>query len=129
MRAYFKSINVWHIIETGWHIIFIFVSNEEFSRVSRCEIAIQAWETLEITHEGTKVVRASKLQMLVAQFEEIRMLEVETFDKFYSKLGVIRNFTINLGKKMDDAKVVKKILRSLPERFIPQVAIVQQSKY
>jgi hypothetical protein len=66
--------------------------------------------------------------MLVSQFEEIRMLEDETFDEFYSKLSIIRNSTINLGKKMDDAKVVKKILRSLPERFIPQVAIVQQSK-
>jgi hypothetical protein len=152
MRAYFKSINVWHIIESGWTLpdteitkwtteeksvatandkalnaIFISVSDEEFSRVSRCEIAKQAWETLEITHEGTKVVRASKLQMLISQFEAIRMLEDETFDEFYSKLSVIRNSTINLGKKMDDAKVVKKILRSLPERFIPQVAAVQQS--
>ena len=56
------------------------------------------------------------------------MLEDETFDEFYSKLSVIRNSTINLEKKMDDAKVVKKILRSLPERFIPQVAAIQQSK-
>jgi hypothetical protein len=66
--------------------------------------------------------------MLVSQFEEIRMLEDETFDELSSKLSVIRNSTINIGKKMDDAKVVKKIFRSLPERFIPQVVIVQQSK-
>jgi hypothetical protein len=45
------------------------------------------------------------------------MQEDETFDEFYSKLGVIRNSTINLGKKIVDAKVVKKILRSLPEMF------------
>ena len=114
IRAYFKSINVWHIIETGWtllgteiakwtteeksaatandkalNVIFISVSNEEFSRVSRCEIAKQTWKTLDITHEGTKVVRASILQMLISQFEEIRMLEDETFDEFYSKLSVI----------------------------------------
>jgi GTP1/Obg family GTP-binding protein len=80
------------------------------------------------THEGTKVVRTSKLQMLVSQFKEIKMLEDETFDEFYSKLSVIRKSTINLEKKMDDAKAVKKILRSLPKRFIPQVAAVQQSK-
>ena len=43
-------------------------------------------------------------------------------------LSVIRNATINLGKKADDAKDVKKILRSLPKRFIPQVAIVQKGK-
>jgi hypothetical protein len=66
--------------------------------------------------------------MLVSKFEEIRMEEEETFDEFYSKLSTIRNSTINLGKKMTDAKIVKKILRSLPLRFIPQVAAITQSQ-
>jgi hypothetical protein len=56
------------------------------------------------------------------------MEEEETFDEFYSKLSTIRNSTINLGKKMTDAKIVKKILRSLPPRFIPQVAAITQSQ-
>jgi hypothetical protein len=73
-------------------------------------------------------VKASKIQMLVSKFEEIRMEEEETFDEFYSKLSTIRNSTINLGKKMTDAKIVKKILRSLPPRFIPQVAAITQSQ-
>jgi hypothetical protein len=68
---------------------------------------------LEITHEGSQIVKASKIHMLVSKFEEIRMEEEETFDEFYSKLSTIRNSTINLGKKMTDAKIVKKILRSL----------------
>jgi hypothetical protein len=75
---------------------------------------------LDITHEGSQIVKASKIQMLVSKFEEIRMEEEETFYEFYSKLSTIRNSTINLGKKMTDAKIVKKILRSLPARFIPQ---------
>jgi hypothetical protein len=83
---------------------------------------------LEITHEGSQIVKASKIQMLVSKFEEIRMEEEETFDEFYSKLSTIRNSTINLGKKMTDAKIVKKILRSLPPRFIPQVAAITQSQ-
>jgi hypothetical protein len=68
---------------------------------------------LEITHEGSQIVKAFKIHMLVSKFEEIRMEEEETFDEFYSKLSTIRNSTINLGKKMTDAKIVKKILRSL----------------
>jgi hypothetical protein len=43
----------------------------------------------------------------------------ETFDEFYSKLSSIRNNTINLGKKMSGTKMIKKILRSLPTRFLP----------
>jgi hypothetical protein len=66
--------------------------------------------------------------MLVSQFEVIRMEEEETFDEFYSKLSTIRNSTINLGNKMTDAKIIKKILRSLPARFIPQIIVIQQSK-
>ena len=56
------------------------------------------------------------------------MEEEETFDEFYSKLSTIRNSTINLGKKMIDAKIVKKILRSLPVRFISQIVAITQSQ-
>jgi hypothetical protein len=38
--------------------IFTSISIEELSRISRCVIAKKAWETLEITHEGTKIVKA-----------------------------------------------------------------------
>jgi hypothetical protein len=51
--------------------------------------------------------------MLVSQFERIRMLEDETFNDFYNKINDIRNSMINLGKKVSDAKLIKKILRSL----------------
>jgi hypothetical protein len=153
MRAYLKSIDVWHIVESGWinpnnasaefskdekiassandkalHAIYSSMCPEEFERISRCVIAKEAWETLEITHEGFQIVKASKIHMLVSKFEEIRMEEEETFDEFYYKLSTIRNCTINLGKKMTDAKIVKKILRSLPPRFIPQVATITQSQ-
>jgi hypothetical protein len=153
MKAYLKSIDVWHIVESGWinpnkaiaefskdeknaafandkalHAIYTSLCFEEFRRISQCVIAKEAWETLEITHEGSQIVKASKIQMLVSKFEEIRMEEEETFDEFYSKLSTIRNSTINLGKKMTDAKIVKKILRSLPPRFIPQVAAITQSQ-
>ena len=47
------------------------------------------------------------------------MEKEKTFDEFYSKLNTIKNSTINLGKKMTDAKIIKKILRSLLARFIP----------
>ncbi|KAB1205066.1 hypothetical protein CJ030_MR7G016710 [Morella rubra] len=50
---------------------------------------LEAWEILETTHEGTKTVKNSKLQMLTTKFEEIRMKEDETFDEFYAKLNDI----------------------------------------
>ena len=55
--------------------------------------------------------------MLITRFEELKMSEDESFDSFYSKLNemVIRKF--NLGEKTEVSKVVRKILRSLPESF------------
>jgi hypothetical protein len=66
--------------------------------------------------------------MLVSQFEGIKMLEDESFSEFYTKISDLRNSMINLGKKISDAKLIKKILRSLPERFRIQVTIIEESK-
>jgi hypothetical protein len=41
----------------------------EFSRISHCKTAQEAWEILETTYEETKIVKSVKLQMLVSQFE------------------------------------------------------------
>ena len=89
-----------------------------------CETAKEAWDILQLTHEGTSVVKASKLQNLTTQFETIKMDEKETFDKFYARLSDIVNSSFNLGEKIPDDRVVKKILRSLPDRFIPKVTVL-----
>jgi hypothetical protein len=39
-------------------------------------------QILETTHEGTKLVKFSKLQMLIFRFEEIKKLDDETFIEF-----------------------------------------------
>ena len=50
--------------------IFCGVSPNEFRRISHVTIAKEAWEILEITYEGTKKVKDTKLQMLTTHFEE-----------------------------------------------------------
>jgi hypothetical protein len=47
--------------------------------------------------------------MLFSQFEKIRMLGDETFKELYVKINDIRNSMINLGKRVSDAKLIKKI--------------------
>jgi hypothetical protein len=66
--------------------------------------------------------------MLVSEFERIRMLENETFNEFYDRISDLRNSMINLGKKVSDTKLIKKILRSLPERFGIKVTTIEESK-
>ena len=61
-------------------------------------------------------------------FEEIKMEEDESFDKFYPKLKDIVNSTFNLGETIPEPKIVRKVLRSLPERFHAKITVVEESK-
>ncbi|KAF5469700.1 hypothetical protein F2P56_013749 [Juglans regia] len=89
---------------------------------------LKSWDILEVTHEGTKAVKNSKLQMLTTSFEELRMKDDETFDAFYAKLNHVVNSSFNLGDKIPENRIVRKILRSLPERFRPKVTAIEESK-
>ena len=108
--------------------IFYGVSPDEFHRISHITIAKEAWEILETTYEGTKKVKDTKLQMLTTRFEELKMSENESFDSFYSKLNEVVVSKFNLGEKTKDFKIVRKILRSLPESFRAKVTTIEESK-
>jgi hypothetical protein len=66
--------------------------------------------------------------MLISRFEEIKMLENETFDEFYTRINDLRNSMVSLGKKVSVEKLIKKILRFLPERFKIKVTSIEESK-
>ena len=65
--------------------------------------------------------------MLTTQFEELKISEDESFDSFYGKLNEVVIGKFNLGEKMD-SKIVRKILRSLPESFRAKVTGIEESK-
>jgi hypothetical protein len=128
MQFFSKSIDCWSIVETGWtkpedtmlelvpqkniglsndkalHALCQALSPSEFAKFSNCESAGEAWQILETTYEGTKLVKSAKLQMLIFKFEEIKMLEEETFGEFYSKMSELRNSMVSLGKPVSDVK-------------------------
>lgn len=93
------------------------VSTKEFRCVLMYETTKEVWDNLETTHEGTKVVKNFKLQMLTTRIEEIMMNDDESFDEFTAKLNDIVNFSFNLDKRITEAKIVRKIMRSLPKKF------------
>jgi hypothetical protein len=53
---------------------------DEFIRISLCELAKDAWRILQVTHEGTEIVKFLKLQIFISKYDAIRMQEEETFD-------------------------------------------------
>jgi hypothetical protein len=93
MRFFLKSIDVLYIVESGWikpkattvkpitqknarlandkaiHALCQAFSPSEFRRISNYDSAQEAWQILETTYEGTKLVKFAKLQMLISRFE------------------------------------------------------------
>ena len=155
MRAFLQSLDekVWQAVEIGqtkpkeaptdWddvkikaanfnsralNALFSAVTNEEFKKISSTETAKEAWTILQTTYEGTKAVKDSKFQRLTTSFEEIKMEEDESFDEFYAKLKDIVNSAFNLGETIPEPKVVRKVLRSLPERFHAKITAIEESK-
>ena len=52
----------------------------------------------------------------------------ESFDEFYAKLKDIVNSCFNLGEHILELKIVRKILRSLPEKFHAKIIAIEESK-
>jgi hypothetical protein len=149
---FLKSIDCWSIVETGWtkpedatlklvpqknsrlsndkalHALCQTLSPSEFAKISNCELAKESWQILETTYKGKELVKSAKFQMLISKFEEIKMLEDETFGEFYSKMSDLRNSLVILGKPISDVKLIRKILRSLPERFRIKVTTTEENK-
>ena len=155
MRTFLQSLDekVWQAMEIGWtkpieapadwddakikaaninsralNALFSAVTNEEFKKISSTKTVKEAWTIFQTSYEGTKVVKDSKFQKLTTSFEEIRMKEDDSFDEFYAKLKDIVNLAFNLGETIPEPKVVKKVLRSLPERFHAKIIATEESK-
>ena len=108
--------------------LFSAVTNEEFKKISSTETTKEAWTILQTTYEGPKAVKDSKFQRLTTSFEEIKMEEDESFDEFYAKLKNIVNSAFNFGETIPEPKIVRKVLRSLPERFHAKITTIEESK-
>ena len=63
-----------------------------------------------VSHAKGHTLKNYKLQMSTSKFKEIRMLEDESFNDFYAKLNDIMNSRFNLGDKVEDERIVRKIL-------------------
>ena len=122
------KIKVENFNSRALNALFSAVTNEEFKKISFTETAKEAWTILQTTYEGTKAVKNSKLQRLTISFEEIKMEEDGSFDEFYAKLKDIVNSVFNLGQTIPEPKIMRKVLRSLPERFHTKIIAIEESK-
>ncbi|XP_010445553.1 PREDICTED: uncharacterized protein LOC104728236 [Camelina sativa] len=98
-------------------VIFKSLPRDIFNQVQGCESAKKAWDIRVITFEGTCRVRRTRLDNLASDFENLQMTETESVADYSSRLSGIAQESVGLGKRYKDKKLVKKFLRSLPDKF------------
>ena len=111
------------------HAIFNGCDPKHIKLISSCEMAKEAWDILQTTFEGSGDVKRNKLLSLTTRFEILRMHEDETLSDFYTKLCDIVNESFVLGENISETKLIRKIVRSLPDRFNSKVIAIKEDKY
>ena len=100
----------------------------EYNRISTCTSAKQVWDKLEVTYEGTNQVKESKINPLWREYELFSMKLDETISSMNTRFSEIVNSLKNLGRNLTDEEMVKKILRSLPEKWETKVTVLCEAK-
>ncbi|XP_010451301.1 PREDICTED: uncharacterized protein LOC104733421 [Camelina sativa] len=100
-------------------VIFKSLPRAIFNQVQGCEAAKEAWDILVVMFEGTSRVKRTRLDNLASDFENLHMTETESVADYSSRLSGIAQEAVVLGKRYKDKKLVKKFLRSLPDKFQP----------
>lgn len=137
MKILLKVHEAWEVVETGAEdakknnmaIALMFQSIPETLVLQYGELgsAQKVWEAIKTRHMGADRVKEARLSTLQADFDRLKMKDTDTIDVFVGKLSEIASNSASLGENIDESKLVKKFLHSLPrKKFLHMVASIEQ---
>lgn len=105
--------------------LFQCLSDDLLMQVAKKKTGREVWQSLKARFVGAERVRDARLQNLKTKFNAMTMKEEETVDEFASRLTTMSVRYSNLGGSLEDSVMVKKILDTVPERFLQVVAGIE----
>ncbi|GJX96945.1 hypothetical protein Tco_0352743, partial [Tanacetum coccineum] len=90
------------------------------------QTAKYAWETLKTMFMGVDRVKIAKVQTLKAEFKSLNMKDTKIIDDFAMKVNNIVSNIQALGEKVEEAYVVKKLLRVVLSKFLQIASTIEQ---
>ncbi|XP_010474203.1 PREDICTED: uncharacterized protein LOC104753683 [Camelina sativa] len=111
----------------AFSVIFNSLPLDQFNSVQGCVAAKEAWDILQVIFEGTSNVKRTRLNNLASDFENLSMEEGETIASYNSRLSAIAQEAVIMGKRYKDKKLVKKFLKSIPDKFQPHRSTIDVS--
>ncbi|CAM8942104.1 unnamed protein product [Rhodiola kirilowii] len=77
----------------------------------------QLWEAMKVKYQGNTGVKRAQLQRLRRMFKTSEMKTCESITDYFGRVMTIANDMRNCGEKMEDVKIVEKVLRTLTDNF------------
>ncbi|XP_042446635.1 uncharacterized protein LOC122031604 [Zingiber officinale] len=102
------------------------VDAKKEKKITTKKTAKEVWDSLKTRYLGSDRVKKARVQTLKSEFDALRMKETETIDEFASKLSALSSKFSTLGAMLEDSSLVKKLLDSVPDKFFPIVAGIEQ---
>lgn len=137
MKVVLKVHKVWETIDPGTDdeekndiataLLSQSIPENQIMQVGEEDSPKDIWEAIKSRNLGAERVKEARLQTLMNEFERLRMLDSDTIDTFSAKISELAVKSASLGQTIDEPKLVKKFLNSLPrEKFIHIAASLEQ---
>lgn len=156
MENLLRSKEWWHLVETGYtepgkdeksndaqkaelaelklkdlkvkNYLFAAIDKTTLKTITQKDTSKQLWDSMKTRFQGDAKVRNAQLQALRREFEILEMRGNESIADYFSRVVLVCNNMSNLGEVVEDARIVEKILRTLPESWIFVVCSIEESK-
>ncbi|GJT89378.1 hypothetical protein Tco_1071095 [Tanacetum coccineum] len=95
-------------------------------QVAQYSTAKEVWDSIKVKHLGADLVQKARLQTLRSELETLKIKPNEKVSDFGGKLSSIMAKFKGLGETLEDKVLVRKLLNSVPKKFLPIVATIEQ---
>lgn len=137
MKIVLKVHEAWDVVEQGIDdtkkndiaIAYIVQSIPEslVLQLGDLDNAKKLWEAIKARYMGADRVKEARLQTLQSEFERLKMKDNDSINSFVGKISEIAAKSSALGESIEETKLVKKFLTSLPrKKYIFIVASIEQ---
>lgn len=103
------------------------VSDSIFTRIMTCESAKEAWDMLKQEFQGSDRTRQMQILNLRKEFEMLRMKETEKVKDYIDRIMKIVNQIRLLGEKVEEQRIVEKVMVTLPEKFEAKISSIEDT--
>ncbi|KAG8492255.1 hypothetical protein CXB51_009912 [Gossypium anomalum] len=104
------------------------VFNVIFTRIMAYETPKQAWDKLKEEFQGTERTRQQQLLNLRRDFENLKMKEEEIVKQYSDRTVAVVNSIRLLGEQFSEARIMEKVLSTLPERYEEKISSLEDSR-